>query len=168
MHFHNALWASALSGASSTVLFWWWEELDRMDAYGHYRPLAAFLADASLADLAPVQAAVNGAAVDVVGLAGPDRAYLWLFNPQASWRASVDRSEPPREVRGAWLKLAGLTPGARYRAQWWDTRAGRVIASSDVEAPQGIAALSVPAFLRDLACKLLAISDGPAQSPPER
>ena len=44
VHFHNSLWASALSGSSGTVLFWWWDQLDRMDAYHHYRPLAAFLA----------------------------------------------------------------------------------------------------------------------------
>ena len=25
--FHNALWASALSGAATTALFWWWDRL---------------------------------------------------------------------------------------------------------------------------------------------
>ena len=34
--------ATGLSGAAS---FWWWETWDQLDAYRHYRPLAAFLAE---------------------------------------------------------------------------------------------------------------------------
>ena len=48
VHFHNALWSSALSGASGTALFWWWELLDPMDAYPHYAPLSKFMADVPL------------------------------------------------------------------------------------------------------------------------
>ena len=43
--FHNGLWASALSGASGTAMFWWWERLDQRNHYHHYRPLADFVAD---------------------------------------------------------------------------------------------------------------------------
>ena len=48
VHFHNSLWASALSGASGTAMFWWWELLDPMDAYPQYSPLAKFMADVPL------------------------------------------------------------------------------------------------------------------------
>ncbi|MHC4282357.1 MAG: apiosidase-like domain-containing protein [Planctomycetota bacterium] len=47
VHFHNSLWASAFAGNSGTAMFWWWDQLDRQDAYSHYKPLADFLADVS-------------------------------------------------------------------------------------------------------------------------
>nr|HOA63156.1 hypothetical protein [Verrucomicrobiota bacterium]HOF50045.1 hypothetical protein [Verrucomicrobiota bacterium]HOG88870.1 hypothetical protein [Verrucomicrobiota bacterium]HOR73203.1 hypothetical protein [Verrucomicrobiota bacterium]HOU89367.1 hypothetical protein [Verrucomicrobiota bacterium] len=43
--FHNALWASALSGASGTALAWRWERLDQKNAYPAYKPLSQFLND---------------------------------------------------------------------------------------------------------------------------
>ena len=64
VHFHNSLWASALSGAAGTALFWWWDQLDQQDAYRHYRPLASFLADlpSTTAGFGPTEIKVSGGA----------------------------------------------------------------------------------------------------------
>ena len=85
--FHNALWSSALSGTSGVALYWWWDRLDRRNVYPHYRPLAAFVNDVpwTTAGLRRSSAAVAMDRARVVGLQGRDRAYLWLFNPQAAW-----------------------------------------------------------------------------------
>ena len=44
VHLHNALWASALSGMSSTVCPWWWDDIHKLDQYRHYKPVSAFVA----------------------------------------------------------------------------------------------------------------------------
>src|SRR4030065_2204753 len=54
-HFHTSLWASAFAGGSGTAMFWGWDELDRQDGYGHYKPLAAIPRDVSCAALQPHQ-----------------------------------------------------------------------------------------------------------------
>jgi len=153
VHFHNSLWASALSGASGTALFWWWDELDRKDAYRHYRPLAAYLADIpfTTAGLQRTSAELMPAAVRLVGVQGPRSAYLWLFNPQASWLAQADGTTPS-EIRGARLRIPGLAPGD-YRVEWWDTGEGKVRTAKKV-AVAGDLSIDVPAFTADLACKV--------------
>lgn len=155
VHFHNAQWASALSGAAGTALFWWWELLDPMDAYRHYRPLSHFLADVpwTTAGLREAAAEVHGAELRVVGLAGKECAYLWLFDPRATWRRVVVEKQTPPEVRGAALEVRGLAPG-KYRVAWWDTREGRPVARVNADAKDGSVRLAVPAFARDVACKL--------------
>jgi hypothetical protein len=156
VHFHNALWASALSGSSGTTLFWWWDQLDRMNAYSHYRPLAAFLADVAFptARLEATSANVSHPQVRVVGLQGPRCAYLWLLHGQAVWPRVKVRKSPPAEIRGATLTLDGLEPG-RYRVRWWNTHEGRVIQEKQVERKGEPLRLSVPGFAEDLACQLL-------------
>lgn len=155
VHFHNALWASALSGASSTAMFWWWETLDQMGAYREYRALAGFLADVpwTTGELGEAAAEVRGATVRVVGLSGKACAYLWLSDPQATWHAAVVEKKKPGEIRGGTLEVRGLAPG-RYRVTWWDTREGKVLSEETAEAKDGPLRLSVPAFTRDVACKL--------------
>lgn len=50
-----------MSGTAGTVLFWWWEQLDRQDGYQHYKPLAAFMADEPLGiePFSPIQPDTN-------------------------------------------------------------------------------------------------------------
>jgi len=158
VHFHNALWASALSGASGTALFWWWEQLEVQDCYHHYRPLAKFLADVpfTTAGLKETSASISAENVRVLGLQGKDCAYLWLFNPQATWGNLVVQKSTPAEIKSATLKIPDLTPG-RYRVTWWDTHRGEVLQQQEVSATQQPLQLPVPPFSRDVACKITSL-----------
>ncbi len=154
--FHNAIWASALSGSSGTVLFWWWDRLDKRNHYPHYRPLADFLADVpwTTARLERTSATVSKRQVRLVGLQGRDRAYLWLFNPQAAWSGVVMQQVTPTPISGATLEIKGLDPGA-YRVQWWDTRQGKAVKEERLSPSAGILRLAAPTFDRDIACKIV-------------
>ena len=161
--FHNSLWSSALSGASGTAMWWWWETLDPVDHYRHYRPLADFLDGVpwTSGELHAAQAAVqpagdeNSDATDVllVGLATGERAYLWLFSPQASWRRAVVEEHVPEPIRGQELFVEGLAEG-EYRASWWDTRQGDVLQEVRLRAEGARLRLAVPDFERDVACRI--------------
>jgi len=154
--FHNAIWASALSGTSGTALFWWWDRLDRRNAYPHYRPLATFLADVpwTTARLETTAATVSRESLRLVGLQGQERAYLWLFDPQASFESIVIRKAKPAQVDGAMIELRGLK-GGNYRVLWWDTREGQVVKEDTVVSSDGVSRLAVPSFTRDIACKIV-------------
>jgi hypothetical protein len=154
VHFHNSLWASALSGASGTAMFWWWELLDPMDAYPQYSPLAKFMADVPLdAGLEATEARVTGAQVRVVGLQGRDGAYLWLFNPQATWWNQVVQKQTPGEVVSARLEVPKLAAGT-YLVVWLDTDRGTVVAEREATLETGSLTVDVPRFSGDIACKL--------------
>lgn len=154
VHFHNSLWASAMSGACGTTMFWWWGTLEAMDAYGHYRPLAEFLRDVPFTTAGLKNTgATAGDGLRVLGLQGKDFACLWLFDPRATWWNIVVEKKTPPEVRGATLEVPGLAPGS-YRITWWDTRRGKTVKEAKSSAAKGTLRLRVPAFSRDVACKI--------------
>jgi len=156
VHFHNALWASALSGLSGTAMFWWWEQLDQMDAYRQYRPLADFLASISFgaAELERATARVSDPRVRLVGLQGDGCLFAWLLSDAATWTSIEAGRGPTGDIEGATLTVRGLAPGD-YRVEWWDTRTGKVSSAPDVTVGADACELRVPAFRADIACKLV-------------
>jgi hypothetical protein len=153
VHFHNCLWASAFAGASGTAMFWWWDQLDRQDAYYHYQPLSTFLADVSFAGLGRLQAKVSPEEIRLLGYQGNDRAYMWLFNPQATWWNLVVEKRQPVEIKDATIEIQGILPG-NYRLEWWDTYKGVVIEKKPLSFGEGPLHIAVPPFSRDIACKI--------------
>jgi hypothetical protein len=153
VHFHNCLWASAFAGASGTAMFWWWDQLDRQDAYYHYQPLSTFLADVSFAGLQQLRAKVSPEEIRLLGYQGNDRAYMWLFNPQATWWNLVVEKRQPVEIKDATIEIQGILPG-NYRLEWWDTYKGVVIEKKPLSFGEGPLHIAVPPFSRDIACKI--------------
>lgn len=159
VHFHNALWASALSGTAGTVAFWWWEQLDQMGAYRHYRPLADFVADIpwTTGGLHAIPASATRG-LRVVGLSGKDQAYFWVQNPEATWWNLVVEGRRPEPIRDATVEIRSLADG-NYRAEWWDTYSGKPVAKTPVQSQEGTVRLTVPAIARDTACKVVMAAD---------
>jgi len=155
LHLHDALWASALSGLSGTTMFWWWEQLDKNNAYGQYKPLAAFVAGMPFAAAKLQPAAVKSSAENlrVVALKGQDCAYLWVNDARFTWWKVVVDKAAPAEVRGATVTVDGLQPGA-YKVQWWDTQQGKTIQEETAQAAAEALTLAAPPFTRDVACKI--------------
>jgi len=161
VHLHNALWASALSGISSTVCSWWWVDLDKADAYRHYRPLTSFVADIPFTSgkLREASAAASDKRVRVVGLQGEQTAHLWLFNTEATWWKLVAEKATPAELVGLSVTVSGLEPGT-YRCQWWDTYEGKVLKEEKPPVANRSLKLVAPGFARDIACKLIKLDAG--------
>ena len=153
IHFHNSLWASAFAGTSGTALFWWWDQLDRQNAYSHYQPLSAFLADVSFAGLRELAATASNKQLRLLGCQGNDCAYLWLFDSQATWWNLVIEKRKSSEIKDATIEIQGLQPGT-YTVEWWHTYEGKVIRKEQVSFTQGALRVSIPPFSRDIACKI--------------
>ena len=153
VHFHNSLWASAFAGISGTAMFWWWDQLDRQDAYGHYRPLAAFFADISLPGLRAVHDSGADGRYRWLGYTGKDRAYLWIADTRATWWDQVVDKEQPGQIEGATITIPGLDAG-NYRVEWWDTYEGKIIRTDKISPAEGPLQISVPLFRKDIACKI--------------
>ncbi|MCL5282446.1 MAG: glycoside hydrolase family 5 protein [Planctomycetes bacterium] len=157
IHFHNCLWASALAGTSGTAMFWWWDQLDRQDAYRHYKPLTTFLAGFSPAGLQPTTATTSEPRLRIVGQQANDRAYLWLTNRQAVWWNLVVQKRPPEPIDTARITVEGLEPHS-YVVLWSDTQDGEAISKQTVASEGGRLQLAVPPFTRDIACKIVPTS----------
>lgn len=155
LDFHNALWASALSGVSGTAMFWWWERLDQRNHYSHYRPLAGFVADIpwTTARLRPANIHTLDPRVRMHGLAGRDRAYAWIFDPISSFENVVVRGKRPVLLSDVQLDVEGLA-NKTYCVEWWDTRVGGLLKQGRVEPTDGRLRLCVPPFTHDIAAKV--------------
>jgi len=151
--FHTSLWTSAFAGTSGTAMFWWWELLDQQDAYKHYRPLSAFLADICFVGLRQTNAAASGERLRVLGYQGDDCAYIWISDSQATWWNQIVENRQPAPVADATIEIRGLRPG-KYQFEWWDTYEGRSIRTEQVSCAEGRLHISVPSFSRDIACKI--------------
>ncbi len=152
---HNALWASALSGASGTAMFWWWERLDQRNFYPQYLPLSRFLADVPWTggQLQPLQCKCSDSLVRVIGLRTPDHAWLWLFNRQASWSKIVLEKQTASAVSNAQISLPNFAIG-NYAIQWWDPHKGSVVRQETCEKKNASLLIVAPEFSRDLACRI--------------
>jgi hypothetical protein len=155
VHFHNCLWASALSGVSGTAMFWWWEVLDQQDLYRHYKPLAEFLAELRPGGLRPAAVTTSEPRLRIVGQQTDDRAHLWLVDRQATWWNLVVEKRRPDPIASATVTVEGLGPG-EYAIVWWDTQEGVAAARQIVSSENGRLTATAPPFVWDLACKIVA------------
>jgi hypothetical protein len=134
-------------------MFWWWDQLDRQDAYRHYRPLAAFLTDISFVGLQPLKATASSDQNQLLGYQSDNVAYFWIFDKQATWWNQVLDKKQPTPISGETVEVRGLRPG-NYRIEWWDTQEGRTIRAEQVSRGQEALQIQVPSFSGDIACKI--------------
>jgi hypothetical protein len=87
-------------------------------------------------------------ALGALGRVGKEFAAAWVYH-RGSLDAPADRELTPATGR---LSLAGLQKG-RYRATWWDTRAGKMLDSTDLAVADAKTSvvLNTPPVTRDAA-----------------
>lgn len=129
-HFHDTIWATALSGAAGTGLYWWWHNyIEPLDLYHHYKGLAAFLAGEDLAARKWSRAGLSRPNLPVTlrlyGLAAPDRALVWIHDPLA-FRVIDGKAVRGPDQKAASLNMTGLDDG-EYAIEWWDTLRGEIV-----------------------------------------
>ena len=155
VHLHNALWASALCGFSSTVCHWYWDDIHKRNLYHHYQAIGRFTAQIpwTTGRLRPVSATCDKD-LRVIGQAGDQGAYLWISDPRATWWSIAMDNAAARKIEDASLTVSDL-PAGRYHVEWWDTREGTVTLRQESRAVEGRLTASVPAFSGDVACRII-------------
>ena len=162
-HFHDTLWATALSGAAGAGMYWWWDNyIDRYDLYRRYTGLVKFLRGIDLPSRewkAPVLSRPNvPVSLNVYGLVAPDRALLWIHDPLA-FRALAGTPVKGPQQTGATANVVGLDAGD-YDIEWWNTSTGEIVArdTRDVRPMRhfgyGIE-LALPGFWGDVAARVV-------------
>jgi len=162
-HFHDTIWASALSGAAGTGLYWWWHNyVEPFDLYHHYAPLAKFVKDVDFASREwkpPVLTRPSlPVTLNIYGLVANDRALLWIHDPLAFRIVDRQGVKGPAQSRAS-ANVAGLAPGT-YDIEWWNTNTGESLAhaTGSVNPARhtgyGIE-LNIPDFWGDIAVRIV-------------
>jgi len=157
IHLHNALWASALSGAAGAPMLWWWDNyVDVNDLYYHYRALGRFLDGVDWTGQ-PWEPIHNGEASNLrlIGLRTPTQALLWFQDRRNTWHRRLEKKEPPRLLEPFTMRLSGFRPGL-YHVRWFDTHEGSLITETKATADGAGLVLELSHLVKapDVACKV--------------
>ena len=90
----------------------------------------------------------------LLGNRGREGALWWIEAAPGREKAEDEAEAAPRFE----FAVDGLDAG-RYRLEWWDPRAGRLITTSAARVRDGAADLTAPAFTDEIAGRLIKLSD---------
>jgi hypothetical protein len=90
--------------------------------------------------------------VNLVGLRGEGLVLLWVHNRESTWRTEFDGKQPA-ELGGLRVTLPVAQDGT-WQVQRWDTSTGEATSPETVRAADGVLALDLPCFARDVALRL--------------
>lgn len=151
---HQAIWSGVFTGAAGTGMTWWWESIHTANLYPHWSALSSVLEGTGIgrADLRPAQFENIEGSVTPLGVAARDEAFVWLLDRAYDWPdgAMEANPSPANDVK---VTLAGLSDGV-WSVEWWDTLAGKRLATSEATASGSALQLAPPAFQVDIAARL--------------
>ncbi len=181
---HDGMWGSFMAGAAAGGMLWWWDQyIEPNDLYGQFGTLSRFLAGEDLAGMnlapAPMEKRTG---VRIYRLSGPEESFVWIKDSHYSYQGFEDLAI--REglgnvvfptLEGFTIDIpVGLKAGAsaggsggdggraedsassKWSVQLWDPQTGRLVSEQTLTARDGALTLDVPAFSKDLACKIKA------------
>ena len=98
---------------------------------------------------------IDDISLSVNGLRKPDRLLFWLFD-EAFFYTSEENLQP-RRLEGVTLPFTAPAEAGHYRVEFWDTAAGEVMETRDLEVPEGgaVMELELPPFQKSIALKLI-------------
>ncbi len=88
----------------------------------------------------------------LTGLIIGDEILFWIQNKDYNWHRAT-RGMEPSQITGASFDVRN-TENGRYEVEWWDTFNGDIILRESAHARDNMLRISIPAFSKDLACKI--------------
>lgn len=155
--FHNALYASILSGSLGTAMSWTWGSyVDEYDLYHHYKGASELFEGANLNGATAFNNLSTEAATGhswYMGLRKGDCAYLWIKDSMHDYRYTKDGYKPMAMEAGL-VNVPGLAAGA-YNLEYIDTYTGEVFDVREIEATSGSLAVPYESYEKDIAVKII-------------
>ncbi len=155
-HLHAGLWLAFLTPMAGNAMPWWWDTfIEKNNLYHHWAALVKFAEgiDRRGRDFELVRSRValsENVTLSLQGLVSPGEAYLWIYDDAMVFRPEVARRPVLTKPRP--LQLHGMLGGA-FRVEFWDARAGKIVARKAIASRDGTLKLTIPAADSDIAVK---------------
>jgi len=152
---HGGIWATYMTHTAGTPLLWWFQFIEKDDAYWNFKALAAFNAGEDRRGQGLVSSTVTFPNphhdLGALALQNPRMAYVWVYSRSAMEQMPAPNLAPT--FRQISIRLAGLLDGS-YTIEVWDTRQGTVLARLNLPAAGGYLTVPLPDFRTDCAIKI--------------
>jgi len=156
---HDGIWSAVMAGGAGTAMLWWWDsEVDPLDLYWQFKPLAQFAADVpwTTQGFMPDMPATSDG-LRCYAMEGTDLRLLWVQNTKHTWW-NVVHDETIEPVTGGQLTLDRMgQDNTDWTIEWWDTYKGGVIKTEEVRPTKGQVVLTVPDLEKDIAAKAIKV-----------
>lgn len=154
---HAGTWSSVGLPLAGAPMLWWWMAIDEENLYPVYKGVAAYMRDVDRRDpaLLPADPVFSGGGVSAgelgwACLRSPSLVLGWVCRtPEFE---TADLAGPPR-VKELQAEISGMTNGA-FTVEYWDTAKGALARRVSVASTNGVLALTLPPFVRDVAFKV--------------
>ncbi len=156
VNLHTGIWPAIMSGGCGTAMLWWWDnQIDPMDQYWNFKPLAQFTRDVPWTKQGFMPDTPEcSSGLKAFLLEGTDLRLLWIYNQAYTWWNVVNGAKID-PIKGGQLTLDRMgADKTRYVVEWWDTYKGGVIKTEEVQAAHGQVILTVPDLANDIAAKV--------------
>jgi hypothetical protein len=127
---HNAIWATALSGATGIAQWWWWNTIDENNLYFHYNNLGIFVENIPWLDCKSLEVISNMPEMLTVGIGTPDKAWVWVHNTYNNWD-NAKYETLIKELTGIHITLKDFSAG-KYKITEFDTYSGEYFPAGDI------------------------------------
>jgi hypothetical protein len=138
-------------------MFWWWQLIDEENFYPKFAALSRFMEgeDRRAADMkmTPPELLINDAPTSILAsqcLRNKEKALGWIYR-QGDFSTTDPLGTP--SMTGVTLRLNNMAAG-KFNVEFWDTTAGKALTHLSVASKDGILAVGVPDFARDIAFKV--------------
>ncbi|MGQ9478641.1 MAG: cellulase family glycosylhydrolase [Thermoproteota archaeon] len=160
---HEGIWASCMGGSFGTAMTWWWDVyVEPYNLYYHYKALRSFLGDISFSksNLSKLRCSmlheekhIEETDLEIFGLSNLTFAIGWIRNKDYNWFNAINNVSL-KIVGNISLEVFGLKAG-RYSFEIYNTYSGEKIEVKDVIALEDRLILNIPAFIKDIAFKII-------------
>jgi len=154
VNFHNAIWASSLSGDGGAALIWWWDNyIHPKNLYSQLTGLRRFVDEVPWAEPGWKQLTCTSSLpqVRVCAMANPGVCIAWVQNSNHNWK-NVYEKNPITSLKDIQVKLGEVSPG-NYAVEWWDTDTGTIIRREDLKVEGDGLVLTIPDLATDVALR---------------
>ncbi|MBN1309561.1 MAG: cellulase family glycosylhydrolase [Chitinispirillaceae bacterium] len=165
---HNGIWAGFFSETPMLPMSWWWDSyIDKLDLWHHFAALSRFadsldfnakpLAFTRLTSGFQEQHPRSRASCTIQCITAGGRYALWFKSGNYYWSAKTTAVKLER-VDSFTQNVPAVAPGT-YSVSWYDPQTGTFTGPSKSMTVDGdrVMALSVPSFLKDLACLVVPV-----------
>ncbi|MCX5770506.1 MAG: hypothetical protein NTZ09_09580, partial [Candidatus Hydrogenedentes bacterium] len=148
----QGVWAGIMCGTAGTCMSWWWEAIHERKLHAIWKSVAGFIQGTGFGSPGwrPLPLPPSGS-LAAYAMTDGKTTLLWLLDKRYEYpNNATAEAQPFPPATNFTLPL----PDGPYHITWYDTAAGKTLATQTAQAAQATLTSQLPPFKEDIAAKI--------------